>query len=114
MVDFAYNSFKGLLLKDVLARGGTTELTATGYSRGSLANDSVSVDDTNDLAAYDADDLVFSSVAGDDAPVVAAVVFHFVTSDALSTPMIFIEIAVTPNGSDLTIAWDSTGILHVT
>ena len=104
----------------VLARGGTTEMpTSNGYARQNLANEDVSTDDVNDRGEFDADDVVFSSVSqAASEQIVAIVVFKFVTNDAGSLPMIFIDAAtgmpLTPNGSDITITWNAEGILQAT
>jgi len=102
----------------VLARAGTTELTSTGYSRGALANEATSQDDANDRAEFDADDITFSSVSqAASETVVAAVVYKHVTNDTDSIPILFIDSAtglpLTPNGSDIIIAWNAQGILQL-
>lgn len=106
--------------------GGTTawefgQNSGTGYSRadGILANESITEDNTNNRAQFDADDVTFSGlndatiqfgligkqVGGDwttqgDDPVVA-----YITST---------DFPLTTNGGDVTISWDSTGIIHIT
>ena len=42
----------------------------------------------------------------------AIVIFHFVTDDAGSTPLIYIDLsaATTPNGGDINITWHASGI----
>ena len=52
----------------------------------------------------------FSSVSQDASKTVdAIVIFKFVTDDAGSTPILYIDLSfrVTPNGGDLNITWDS-------
>jgi hypothetical protein len=99
----------------VLARAGTTELVT--YTRGALASEATSQDDANDRAEFDAADIVFSAVVAQNA-VVAYVVFKFITNDASSIPIMFVDSAtglpLTPNGSDITITWNAQGILQLT
>jgi hypothetical protein len=99
----------------VLARAGTTELVT--YTRGALAAEATTQDDANDRAEFDANDIVFSSVVAQNA-IVAYVVYKFITNDASSIPIMFVDDAtglpLTPNGSDITITWDAQGILQLT
>lgn len=102
----------------VLARAGTTELTSTNYSRQALTTEAVTVDNTDDEAVFDADNVTFSSVsqAGSET-VVAAVVYKHVTDDTDSIPFLFLDsltgLPLTPNGSDITITWATEGILNL-
>lgn len=60
--------------------------------------------------AFDAVDAVFTAVAVDTAKTVAGlVVYKFVSNDAGSTPILWIDgfTAVTPNGGDITVQFDS-------
>ena len=99
----------------VLARAGTTELVT--YTRGALANEATSQDDPNDRAEFDADDITFSSVVAQNA-IVAYLVFKFITNDAGSIPIMFVDSAtglpISTNGSSITIAWNAEGILQLT
>lgn len=102
----------------VLARAGTTEATHTGYSRQTPASPTVSQDDTNDQAEVDAADITFSSIANDGGGTLKGMlVFKFVTNDAGSTPIAFIDTGgfpITPSGIDITCAWDADGIFQLT
>ena len=99
----------------VLARAGTTELAT--YTRGALASEATSQDDANDRAEFDAADIVFSAVVAQNA-IVADLVFKFITDDASSIPIMFVDSAtglpLTPNGSDITITWNAEGVLQLT
>lgn len=101
----------------VLARAGTTELTSTGYSRQALGSQTVTQDDTDDEGVFDAANTTFSSVsqAGSET-IVGGLVFKFVTNDAGSTPIGHFDVspAITPNGSDITITWNTEGIVNLT
>lgn len=99
----------------VLARAGTTELAT--YTRHTFAGEGTTQDDANDRAEFDATDAVFSAVVAQNA-IVAYVIFKFITDDASSIPIMFVDSAtglpLTPNGSDITITWDAQGILQLT
>jgi len=89
---------------------GTNEISVSGYARQTLANKSVTEDDTNDRAIFDADDVVFTSlVAGE--TVVAAILFKDTGSDATSKMIGYYDVTDTPtNGGTITISWASTGL----
>lgn len=98
----------------VLARAGTTELAT--YTRGALDSQATTQDDTDDEGVFDAADEVFSAVVTQNA-IVAYLIFKFVTDDAGSTPLFFIDSAtnlpLTPNGSDITVTFNAEGILNL-
>jgi hypothetical protein len=105
-----------LTVAAVLARAGTTELTNTGYARQALTGETTSQDDVNDRAEFDAGDATFTAVeAGNN--VVAFLIYKHVTNDADSIPIGLVDTAtglpITPNGSDITIAWNAEGILQL-
>ena len=98
--------------------GAAVELTSTNYSRQALAGEGVTQDDVNDRGEFDATDATFSSVsqAGSE-NVVAAIVFKFITNDASSIPIAYIDTGgfpITANGSDIVITWNAEGILQLT
>lgn len=102
----------------VLARAGTTELSSTGYARQALTTEAVNLDNANDRAEFDADNVTFTSVSQvSSEQVVAYIIYKFVTNDAGSTPILFVDTAtglpLTPNGSNITITWDAEGILQL-
>ena len=98
--------------------GAAAELTSTGYSRQALTGEGVTKDDVNDRGEFDAADATFSSVSQDGAEtVVAAIVFKFITNDAASIPIAYIDTGgfpISPNGSDIVITWNAEGILQLT
>ena len=104
----------------VLARAGTTELTTSGtnYSRQTLDSETTTLDDSNDLAFFDAADEVFTAITQAAAEtIVAALIYKFVTDDAGSTPIAFIDsggFPITANGSDITFQWAAGGIWKIT
>ena len=99
----------------VLARAGTTELAT--YTRGALAGETTTQDDANDRAEFDANDIVFTSVVAQNA-IVAYLVYKFITDDAGSIPIMFVDNAsglpLPTNGSNITITWNAEGILQLT
>lgn len=65
---------------------------------------------TTTLGVFDADDITFSSVTGDESE--ALIVYRHTGTDATSELIAFIDtgvtgLPVTPNGGDITITWDS-------
>ena len=102
----------------VFARGGTTELAT--YTRGVLAGEVASQDDSNDLAQLDFTvNQVFSAVIAQNA-IVAYVLYDATGGDVEGTniPIMFVDettgLPITPNGSDITITWNASGILQLT
>ena len=98
--------------------GAAVELTSTGYSRQALAGEGVTKDDVNDRGEFNADDTTFSSVSRDGSEtIVAAIVFKFITNDAASIPIAYIDTGgfpISPNGSNIVITWNAEGILQLT
>ncbi len=95
---------------------GTNECTGTGYARKTLAGMVATLDDTNDQVKCDATDP--SVYSGANFGVVqAAVVFRFVTNDAASPLLAYLDGAsfpVTTNGGDLTIQFHADGVFVAT
>lgn len=98
-----------------------SEISVTGYTGGfggagrkSLASRTLSADDTNDRAAFDAADVTWTAL-GTGATIAAAIVFKELTSDALSPMIAYFDITDTPtNGGDVTLSWNSIGLLTLT
>lgn len=87
------------------------ELSGTGYSRQALANKVVNYDATNDVAKYDADDVVyaganFGTIGG------AIVYKHDATTEANSVPIAYSEMseALPTNGGQMTVQWGVDGV----
>lgn len=100
----------------VLGRAGTTELATYTRAEGTLANESTNRDDAGNEAEFDADDAVFTAVVAQN-DIVAYIVYEFITDDDSSVPILFEDgatgLPLTPNGSNITIAWDAEGILKL-
>ena len=92
------------------------ELVATNYVRKALANEAVNEDTVNDRAEFDADDVTWTALGGATNDTIgAALVYKFVTADADSIPIAYIELTDTPtNGGDITLQWNSEGIIQLT
>lgn len=101
---------------------GSNELSGTGYTGGfggsgrkSLASKTVLVDDATDVVNFDAADVTWTAInAG---TIRAAVLIKEITNDAASRLIAYIdnaaEFPLTTNGGDVTIQWNSGGILRI-
>ncbi len=110
----------------VLGIGDAVEVTSTGYVGGfggadriSLTTPTITVDQANDRAEFDCDNVVWSAIDQAAAEVWTAIlVARELTSDALSPVIGKIDTAtglpLTPNGSDITLTIDAEGLFHVT
>lgn len=98
-----------------------SEISVTGYTGGfggsgrkSLASRTLSADDTNDRGAFDAADVTWTALSSG-ATIAAAILFKELTSDALSPMIAYFDITDTPtNGGDITVQWNSAGLLTLT
>jgi hypothetical protein len=90
------------------------EFSGTGYARKTLTGEAVNEDLPNSRAEFDADDVTWTALGG--GTVKGAVLYRFVTSDADSPVIAYIDTGGFPhvaNGSDLTIQWNVEGILQL-
>lgn len=106
--------------------GGTTAYEfgngsqgGSGYSIQTLSNESISEDNTNNRSVFDADNVTFPGLDG--AEIQFAIISKQVGGDWTTysdDPVVaYISSADFPlqtNGGDVTITWDSTGIVHIT
>lgn len=107
-------------VSDVLDGGTTaTEFSGSGYSRQTLANTSVTQDNTDDEGVFDADDTTFSGIDGD--TIQSVLVYKQVGGDDTTPgddPLIAnvtsSDFPLTANGGDVTISWNAEGILNLT
>ena len=92
------------------------ELVATNYVRKALADEAVNEDTANDRAEFDATDVTWTALGGAANDTIgAALIFKFVTNDADSIPIAYIDLTDTPtNGGDVTIQWNTEGIIQLT
>jgi hypothetical protein len=82
-----------------------TSMTTAGTNR--LGTDDVLTTPTITGGVFDADDGQWTAVAGG-STITGVVIHKFVTNDAGSTPIIYVELTDTAtNGGDVTVQWDS-------
>ncbi len=96
------------------------ELSGTGYTAGfggsgrkTLAGKTVTQDDTNDLAVFDANDVTWTAInAG---TVAYAAVVKEVTSNADSPVLAVLDVSpdVATNGGDWTLQWGALGLIKL-
>lgn len=93
----------------------TGELSGTGYTAGGtiLANKSVVQDNTNNLAYFTSDNVVFSAI---NAGTIAGLVLYKSTGSAATSPLLcYIDISDTAtNGGNVTVVVNSGGWLKLT
>lgn len=79
-----------------------------------LSNKLATVDSVNNRVELDADDLAFGTLGNGTRPMQGCILFRFVTNDADSIPLLFVEFSSTinPAGGTVTIQWDIEGILQ--
>lgn len=108
--------------------GGTTgeEMTATNYSRQALGGKSTTVDDTDDEGVWDASNVTFPNLGADTGgEVIEAILIYRQTGGDDTTPsddeILRIlddseeaDLPLQTNGGDVTIAWNSEGIINIT
>lgn len=111
---------------DVLDRAGVTEVTSTGYTGGfggadrlTMVGPGITVDQGNNRAEYDVDDITWTAISQNAAETWVGFLFlSEITSDALSPALFHIDTAtglpLTPNGSDITITVDAEGLAQIT
>jgi len=103
---------------DSITASTSKELSGTGYTAGfggsgrkTLASVTVTQDDTNDLAVFDAADLTWTAINAGTVAYVAIV--KEITDDAHSPILAVLSLspAVTTNGGDLTIQFSASGLI---
>jgi len=93
------------------------EFDATGYARVTISNPAVNLDLANDRAEFDFDDLSFTGMSGDGTRDVQGVlILKFVTNDAASTPIVFIDFTTDAplESSQIDITINAEGALNLT
>jgi hypothetical protein len=109
---------------DDVLDGGTTaeEFAGTGYNRQGLSNVTVTQDDTDDEGVIDADNTVFTGLDGD--TIQAILVYKQVGGDDTTPgddPIVVVldddsagsvaDLPQNTNGGDITIEWDTEGVV---
>lgn len=95
----------------------TNEVSGTNYTAGgnALANDTLTYTAGTNVLKYDADDLTFATVTLSD--VKNIVIYDSTPATDATRPLIaygVIDTALAPNAGNLTITWDSAGIITAT
>jgi hypothetical protein len=91
------------------------ECDGANYVRKALASETVTKDDTNDRAEFDAVDVTWSALGNGTRAVQGLLVYKHVTNDADSIPICWVEFSVNqnPGGSDFTVTWNAEGIIQL-
>ncbi|MBW2648595.1 MAG: hypothetical protein JRC53_02070 [Deltaproteobacteria bacterium] len=90
---------------------------STLYEDIALESETVTKDDANDRAEFDATDITWTALDADATDTLKGVLlYHFRGSDATSVPIAWIEFASekTADDSDFTVEWHEDGILNFT
>jgi len=90
------------------------EFDGANYVRKALATEAVNLDDPNDRAEFDADDVTFTALGAGTRSVLGILVYKHVTNDTDSPVIAFLEYAAakTPDSSDFVVQWDAEGIIQ--
>ena len=94
------------------ATASMTGQTAIGTDQTLGSKTGPTTDGTNHRTAYDAADPTWTAVAGG-STVGWVAIFKFITNDAGSIPICFIDVTDTPtNGGDIGVTFDAAGIFY--
>jgi hypothetical protein len=120
LVNNTYTPDKDHSFVDAITGGSSKELSGTGYTAGfggggrkTLASKTVTQDDANDKAIFDATDVTWTGInAG---TVGFVVVIKEITNDGLSPILAVIDVSpdVVTNGGDYTAQWAADGLFHL-
>ena len=89
-----------------------SEASGTGYSRKALANKAVNVNDTDDRAEADADDVTWTGL--DCGTITYAFVYKEVNDDSDSPLICCLDFAdLVTNGGDVTLQFASAGLFYI-
>lgn len=81
------------------------EITASGYARAPLTNETVTEDDANGFAYLDADDTLMGSIATGQT-IGGAILYKYNASDSSADLVAFYDLSDTPtNGAAITVQW---------
>jgi len=138
-LDLVANTIKIILLSSAtpytpnadhvfLDAGGTNDPTdaetnVTNYARGfgapgrkTLASKTLTVNNANDRAEFDAADIAWTALGnGANQTVVGAAIIKEITNDAASLLIGYVDFTdFVTNGVDFTLQWDAAGVMHLT
>ena len=88
------------------------EVSGAGYVAKALANKSITQDDANDRAKFDADDAIWTTATF---TARAAIIYKHTGAAATSTLIAYVDFGedYSATAEDFTIEWDSDGILYL-
>lgn len=91
------------------------EMDGANYARQALGNEAVNVDDSNDRAEFDAEDVSIASLGNGTRQMQGALIHEHITNDAGSFPFVYVEFSSTinPGGSTFSIQWSAEGIAQL-
>lgn len=91
------------------------ECDGANYVRKTLSSQAVAIDTTNDRVEFDCEDLTWSGLGNGTRDLQGMLFFKFVTNDAASPPIVFVEFAAnqSPGGSDFSVTMDAEGVLQI-
>ena len=98
------------------AFGTLDEMDGAGYARIALTGEAVNQDTPNVRAEFDANDVTFTGISNGTRQVQGTILFNFVTNDADSIPIFYIDFGSTinPGGGTINVVWDAQGIAQHT
>lgn len=100
-------------LAALIGAAGNTEASDASYARKTGLTATITDDDTNNRVEIDLPDQTWSALAG--AAIVKAVAFYEeAAADASRRPISHHDFAITPDGSDVTLEVNGSGLCHFT
>ena len=102
--------------------GTLDEMDGANYERKALANKAVNLDDTNDRAEFDADDVTWTALGVGTRSVQGALIYVDADADGASADdstndaIAYVQFSsnLDADGSDVTVSWNAEGILQLT
>lgn len=86
------------------------------YARVALGSEASNVDNTNDRAEFDGNDVSFTGLTGDSTRAIqGALIYKHVTNDTDSIPIAFIDFAsdIPATATEINVPWNAEGILQL-
>lgn len=90
------------------------ECDGANYVRKALTSEAANLDDANDRAEFDADDVTWTAIGAGTRATQGALFYKHVTDDTDSIPLFFLDFAADEvhNGNDFTMQFNAEGILQ--
>ena len=91
------------------------DMDGTNFADKALGTQVIAADDANNRAEFDAVDTTWTALGAGTRALTGAVVFDFITNDAASVPLFYIDTPAFPNanGGDWTLQWNAEGIAQL-